>query len=101
MEECVKVCALSELQAGVGKMVEVNGKEIALFNIDGKVYATTNICPHQAGPLSESSIDGTEITCPWHGWVFDVKDGVSPVNPRAKIPVYQVKVDGNDVYIDI
>ena len=101
MAEFTKVAQLSELQAGVGKLVETNGKEVALFNVSGKVYAVTNVCPHQGGPLSEGTIEDNTVVCPWHGWTFDVTNGVSPVNPRAKITTYEVKVEGNDVFVNV
>jgi nitrite reductase/ring-hydroxylating ferredoxin subunit len=99
MSEFVKVAATSEIAPGTARMVEVNGKEIAVYNCDGKFYATTNICPHQGGPLAEGMLEGTNIVCPWHAWYFDVCTGASPVNPRAKIETYPVKVEGPDVYV--
>ena len=96
----VKVATLGELAPGSCRMVEVNGKEVALFNVDGKVYATSNICPHQGGPLAEGMVEGTTVICPWHAWAFDVRSGTSPVNPRAKVDTYPVKLEGGDVYVD-
>jgi nitrite reductase/ring-hydroxylating ferredoxin subunit len=46
-------------------------------------------------------LEGSQIVCPWHAWVFDVASGVSPVNPRAKIPTYPVKVEGKDVLVGL
>ena len=94
MGTLTKVATLAELAPGTARMVEVNGKEVALFNVDGKVYATTNICPHQGGPMAEGMIEGTTVVCPWHAWSFDICTGVSPVNPRAKLEKYSVKVEG-------
>ncbi len=88
-----------ELATGSARRVEVNGLEIALYNVDGKVYATSNICPHQGGPLSDGMLEGANIVCPWHAWVFDVTTGASPVNPRARIPCFPVKVEGSDVFV--
>lgn len=96
----VKVGTLDDWAPGTVRMVEVNGKEIAVYNVGGKIHATTNICPHQGGPLAEGMLEGTTIVCPWHAWTFDVRTGTSPVNPRAKIQTYPVKVEGKDIYVD-
>ena len=97
----VKVASVGEVAPGSAKRVEAGGKEIAIFNCDGTFYATSNICPHQGGPLDEGMVEGTTVVCPWHAWTFDVCTGVSPVNPRAKIETYPVKVEGNDIYISV
>lgn len=99
MAEFVKVAKKSEIAPGCAKKVEVSGKEIALFHIDGNFYAIGETCPHRGGPLSEGTVEGKVVTCPWHGWQFDVTDGVSPVNPNAKVDCYPVELDGDDVCI--
>jgi nitrite reductase/ring-hydroxylating ferredoxin subunit len=97
----VKVASAEELKPGNAVKVEVNGMELCLANVDGKFLCTSNICPHQGGPLSEGMLEGTTIVCPWHAWVFDLATGASPVNPRAKIPCFPVKVEGKDVLVGI
>ena len=101
MSEFVKVLALEALPPGEVSSADVNGQEVAVYNVDGKIYATSNICPHQGGPMAEGMLDGDQIICPWHAWVFDIKDGSSPVNPRMKIPCYEVKVEGSDIFVKI
>jgi nitrite reductase (NADH) small subunit len=101
MGDFVKVAQTSDLAPGECKTVSVNGQEIALFNVDGKFYALDNTCPHQGGPLGEGMLDGTVVTCPWHGWRFDVCTGVSPVVPTAKAARFDVKVEGNDVLVKV
>jgi nitrite reductase (NADH) small subunit len=83
MAEYVKVAQASELEPNHGKLVEVQGKKIALFNVDGKFHAIDNTCTHRGGPLSEGELEGDEVTCPWHGAKFKVSTGevLSPV-PR-------------------
>jgi nitrite reductase/ring-hydroxylating ferredoxin subunit len=94
-----KVASTDALAAGTVVKAEVDGKELAVYNVDGKYYCTSNICPHQGGPLHEGMLEGANIVCPWHAWVFDISNGVSPVNPRAKIPCYPVKVEGKDILV--
>ncbi len=101
MPTLTKVGTVAEFAPGTAKVVDVNGHEIAVYNVDGKFYATSNLCPHQGGPLAEGMMDGQTVICPWHAWVFDVTDGTSPVNPRVKIPCYAVTVQGDELFISI
>ena len=64
MPEYVRVAQASELEPNHGKLVEVQGKKIALFNVDGKFHAIDNTCTHRGGPLSEGELEGDEVTCP-------------------------------------
>jgi nitrite reductase/ring-hydroxylating ferredoxin subunit len=99
MSQGVKVATTADVPPGKIKKVVVNGKEVALYNVDGKFYATTTLCPHQGGPLDEGEIDGDQVICPWHGWMFKICDGSAVMNPRIKIKTYSVELVGNDIYI--
>ena len=99
MAEFVKVAKKSEIPGDTGKLVQVKGQDIALFKIENKVYALYPVCPHQGGPLDEGGIDGKVVTCPWHGWQFDVTTGVCELNPSIKQPTFQVKEEGDDIYV--
>ena len=101
MGNFVKVAQTSDIPAGQAKCVEVGDKRIAIFNLDGTFHAMDEVCPHQAGPLSEGEIEGTVVTCPWHGWEFDVTTGAMPVNPNIAITTYPVRVDGEDVQVEV
>lgn len=97
----IKVASRSEISPGTGKVVEVSGKTLAIFNCDGTFYALQNTCPHRGGPLGEGSLSGTTVTCPWHAWEFNVTSGVSTVNPDATVPSYPVTVDGEDLFVSV
>ena len=99
MADFVTVAKASELKPGEAKVVEPNGKSIALFNVDGKFHAIDNTCLHQGGPLGEGTCEGAVVTCPWHGWQYDVTTGVNQANPQVKVATYEVKVEGDDVKI--
>ena len=101
MPNFVKVAMVSELKPGENKVVNVNGEEIALFNVNGEFFATGNTCPHRGGPLGEGYLEGDVVTCPWHGWRFNVKTGVSLVMPTAKVQSYNVKVENNEVFVSL
>ncbi|MFN0167046.1 MAG: Rieske (2Fe-2S) protein [Bryobacteraceae bacterium] len=102
MEGFVKIAKSDEIQPGHGKMVEVDGKKIALFNVNGAFYAIDDTCTHRGGPLSEGELDGKEVTCPWHHAVFDVTTGevLGPPAPQG-ISRYNVRVEGGDIEVEI
>ena len=98
----VKVAKTEDLAPGQGKMVEAGGKTIALFNVDGDYYAIDDTCTHKGGPLSEGELDGKEVTCPWHGAVFDVTTGELLGPPAMEgVARYNVRVAGNSIEIEI
>ncbi len=96
-----KIATTSDLAPGSGKVVEVEGETIALFNIEGTFYAMGNSCPHRGGPLGEGSLAGSTVTCPLHGAEFNVKTG-EVLGPPAETGVksYAVRVEGQDVLIE-
>lgn len=93
MPEYVKVGQTSELEPNRGKLVAVQGKKIALFNVDGT---------HRGGPLSEGELAGDEVTCPWHGAKFKVSTGevLSPPAPQG-VGSYKVRVNGPDIELEL
>lgn len=101
MAEFVKVAKKSEIPSDTGKWVEVRGKEIALFQVGGKVYAIEHLCAHQGGPLAEGGLEGTVVTCPWHGWQYDVTSGLCTFNDSVKQQTYRVKEEGDDILVEV
>ena len=101
MAQFVKVAKKGEIPADTGKCVEVQGRAIALFKIADKIYALNHICPHQGGPLAEGGLDGPVVTCPWHGWQFDVTTGECTFNPSIKQETFPVKEEGDDLLVQI
>lgn len=97
----VKMATLGELAEGRAKEVEHEGRIYALFNVGGTISAVDGICPHQGGPLADGQLDGTCVACPWHGWPFDVRTGASTVHKRLSLPVFEVKLDGDDVLVAV
>ncbi|HTN43709.1 MAG TPA: non-heme iron oxygenase ferredoxin subunit [Nitrospiria bacterium] len=98
----VKVGTTGDLAPGQGKKVEAGGKKIALFNVDGTYYAIDDTCTHRGGPLSEGELSGNEVTCPWHGAVFDVKTGNALGAPATKgVESHKVRVSGNSIEVEV
>ena len=101
MGKLVKVAAASELLPGEGKVVKADGVDVALFNVDGSFHAIGNTCRHRGGPLGEGSLEGSVVTCPWHGWEYDVTTGASRMNPAVTVPVYRVEVQEGGVFVEL
>lgn len=96
-----RVASIDELPDDVGLVVEIEGKRLALFRYQGKVFAVDEVCPHRGGPLHEGTVQEGVLACPWHLWQFDLKTGESPVNPLSRIRVYRVSVEEGDVFVEI
>jgi nitrite reductase (NADH) small subunit len=97
----VKVAQIKELAPGTGKTVEVNGREVALFNVRGNFYAVDNTCKHRGGSLGEGELDGTVVTCPLHAWTYDVTTGECFDDPACGIDRFTVKIEGEDVLVEL
>jgi 3-phenylpropionate/trans-cinnamate dioxygenase ferredoxin component len=99
MSEYVAVAQPEELTPGEGRVVEVNGNEVALFNLNGTFYAIDNVCVHQGGPLGEGVLEGEHVVCPWHRWKYNVKSGVCEANPSVKVKTYSVKLEDGQIKV--
>jgi nitrite reductase/ring-hydroxylating ferredoxin subunit len=101
MRRFVKLATLDELPTGSAKEVEFEGRIYALYNTDGVISAIDGICPHQGGPLAEGMVEGTTVTCPWHGWQIDVRSGKTPLGPKITQAVYEVRIEDQDVLVSV
>jgi nitrite reductase/ring-hydroxylating ferredoxin subunit len=99
MAEFVRVAAAEDVKPGQGIVAEANGKTLAVFNVDGTIHAINNTCCHREGPLGEGELVGDIVTCPWHGWRFNVTTGACMNNPSAQVEAYEVKIEGEDVKV--
>ena len=100
--EYVAVATVDELPNGTRKIVEVDGKPIAVFNIAGALYAIADVCSHDDGPVAEGDLAGYEIECPRHGARFDVRTGQVLSFPAiVNIPAYPVKVENDEVLVGL
>lgn len=99
MANFTKVCKTGDIPAGSGKTIDLNGKPVAVFNVEGAFYAISDTCVHRGGPLGEGELNGKTVTCPWHGWRYDITSGVNEMNPAVSVQKYQVKVEGDDLLV--
>jgi nitrite reductase/ring-hydroxylating ferredoxin subunit len=101
-KETTYVAALADIPPGRMGYAEVDGLPIALANVDGTIYAFSDVCRHEGGPLSAGVLIADTVTCPWHGWTYNVRTGKAIVPPVGiRIPTYEVRIDGQDIYVVI
>lgn len=111
------ICPVDELQPGDRIFEEVDGVELAVFNVNGEYVAVVNYCIHQSGPLCEGPLTGTTagdpekweydwvkegeiLTCPWHGWEFDLRSGTCLSDPQYRLLTYDVCVEEGQIKVD-
>ena len=99
----IVIAKLDDLPPGTCTSLEVKDHGIALFNLDGTIYALDNMCPHAGGPLGEGTIVGEHISCPWHDWKFHIPTGVCQKNPTPSlnVPCYQIQVIDGMIQISL
>lgn len=113
------VCRLDELASGERRVVRVDGREIGVLNVDGRLYAVRNRCPHQGAELCRGTVGGTMLPsdpkeyrhglegrvlrCPWHGWEFDLESGEKLFDPsgHVRMKTYPVEVEVGNVVVDV
>lgn len=109
MREYVRVGKVEEIPPGTARLVRVEGKLIAIFNLNGNFYATDDACPHEGGPLSSGFIEGENVTCPWHGATFHIMTGKTlepPAGEKMGPPVdkgvacYRVRVVAGRIEVE-
>jgi nitrite reductase/ring-hydroxylating ferredoxin subunit len=74
---------------------------VALFNVGGRIFATSNICLHRGGPLGQGMLTDHEVMCPWHAWTWDVRTGENTANPTLRMETYEVKVEDGAVLVSV
>ncbi len=96
----VRAAKTDEIPAGTIREFQIDGTTVALANVSGKFYAINNTCMHRGGPLGQGVLAEKVVTCPWHGWEFDVTTGKIAQNPTVGVDCYPVEVRGQDIWID-
>lgn len=101
MPSFVTVARVGELLPGSARQVTVEGRWVALFNIDGVYHAVDNLCLHRGGPLCEGGIRGHVVTCPWHGWQFDVTSGALVQDPTVGVSHHATRIVGDEIQVKL
>jgi nitrite reductase/ring-hydroxylating ferredoxin subunit len=102
MGDRVRVASLAEVPPGTGRQVQVSGRALAIYNVDGTIHALDGTCTHRGGPLGEGELAGNVVTCPWHGARFDVTTGavLGPPAPQGVIS-HRATVEGDAIFVEL
>ena len=101
MSNWIRVSSTLELTPGSNCELVVEDRIVAIFNVDGDFYALDGVCPHQGGPLGKGALSGCIVTCPWHGWQFDVRSGQHQASASLQHTTFPVKVEGAEIFVDV
>ena len=102
MSEWHKVAARSAVPDGGALRVTVGNQAIALYNLEGRIYATDDVCTHAFASLSDGYVDGENIECPLHQAQFHIPTGKVITGPATEdVKTFDVKVEGDDVYVHV
>jgi nitrite reductase/ring-hydroxylating ferredoxin subunit len=96
-----RVASVSDIPSGEGREFVVAGRIVAVFNVEGAFHALDGICPHSGGPLAKGKLHQNVVTCPWHGWQFDVTTGRHCLNTHLCHSRFDVTPEGSDLWIEI
>lgn len=115
MKRRLRVARCEEIPQGCAKVIETDGREIGIFNINGTYTAVLNVCPHELGPICLGRVTGTTLpsqpgdyiwgregeilTCPWHGWEFDLVSGRALADPHRRLKKFDVEVEEDTIYV--
>ena len=100
MNEFVTVGRISDFTPGQGRMVTVSGRHVALFRLGDEFFALDNLCLHRGGPICEGEIDHKDVvTCPWHGWSYEIRTGTMVQDPRVGLSKHEVRIESEVISI--
>ena len=101
MPRWIRVASENDHPVGSAAELVAEDRIIALFHVDDRWFALDGVCPHQGGPLGKGMLQGCIVTCPWHGWQFDVQTGQHQTTTAAVHTKFAVKVEDGEVYVDV
>jgi len=97
----VRAAKAADVASGTIREVHVGNTVVALANVAGSFYDINNTCLHRGGPLGQGALEGKTVTCPWHGWQYDVTTGKASMNPSTGVACYPTEVRGDEVFVDV
>ncbi|MGH2994822.1 MAG: Rieske (2Fe-2S) protein [Gaiellaceae bacterium] len=97
--QLITVARVEDVPTGSARVVRAGERELALFNVEGSLYATQAECLHLGGPLGDGFLEGCVISCPWHGWQYDVTTGENEFDRALALETFEVVVEDGDVKV--
>ena len=97
----VTVARVEDIPRGAVANVRAGEEEIAIANVDDEFYATQGHCLHLQGPLGDGELEGPVLTCPWHGWQYDVRTGLNEFDHAIELRTYEVRVDNGEIQVSV
>lgn len=101
MSDFTTVASVDDIPVGKGASFAVNGRMVAVFNVDGKFHAMDDLCPHMGASLAGGALQDGVVTCPWHAWRFSVCDGTWCDNPKLKIDTFELRVREDQIEVRV
>jgi len=101
MSDWIRIAQVADCPPGASLECLAGDRIVALFNVDGTFHALDGICPHQGGPLGKGCLENAIVTCPWHGWQFDVRSGQHQLSNTIVQPRFEVRVEGDEVSVQL
>lgn len=101
MAQIIRAARCGEIPEGTARIIQAGDRTIAVFHANGEFYAIDNRCLHQGGSLGEGEVYGTRVVCPWHGWEYDFSTGFNVDDPSMKLTCFLVRVEGDDILLEI
>ena len=101
MTHWIRLTSVADCPPGSVQELVAGDRIVALFNVDGAFHALDGICPHQGGPLGKGTISGAVVTCPWHGWQFNVCTGQHQSNSALRHATLPLKVEAEEVFVKV
>ncbi|MCA9248926.1 MAG: Rieske (2Fe-2S) protein [Planctomycetales bacterium] len=101
MPRWISIARVEDCPPGAAIEAVAEDRIVALMNVDGQFHALDGVCSHQGGPLGKGALNGKIITCPWHGWQYNVTDGQHCLSASVRQPTFPVKVEEGQVLVDI
>jgi nitrite reductase/ring-hydroxylating ferredoxin subunit len=90
-----------DVPPGTIREVQLEGKAVAVANVDGQFHAINGVCLHRGGPLGDGPLEGPVVTCPWHGWQYDVRTGKVVQNANVGVERYRVEIRGDEIFVEV
>lgn len=97
----IRIADVNDIPTDEGREYTVGDRILAVFNVGGEFHVIDGICPHAGGPLADGGLDGCIVTCPWHGWQFDVVTGRHCLSDRIQQTRYDCRVEAGQLLVEI